>query len=179
MEHPPDARSPGVLGSGAGNEPQESEQSGVRRMSSGGSEEPSPSVASAAAAPQFSARPVEQRGVGSPRLGRRRDKASLAQTALRKKHGDAPKPAGRDGAILPLQAPTGRTEFNKGWSNPGENRRAGGRAQSPLQAGRRAREPSHYIPVLQQAGTEPFSTASVYLGGEKSRCSAPAVAFSR
>lgn len=40
-------------------------------------------MSSGIAAPQFSTCPIEQRGFKSPRLGRRRDKASLAQIALR------------------------------------------------------------------------------------------------
>lgn len=77
-----------------GTDREESKQSGVRRTSSSGSEEPSPPVSSGVAAPRFSACPIEQRGFECPRLGRRRDKASLAQIALRKKFRRAPEPAG-------------------------------------------------------------------------------------
>lgn len=174
MEHPPDARSPGVMGRGAGNEPQESEQRGESRMSSGGSEEPSPSVASGVAAPQMSTCPVEQRGFRYPRLRRRRDKASLAQIALRKKLGDAPKPAWKDGAILPLQAPTGGPSLTKDGATLGKTAKQGTEPKAPSrQAGGLG------SPATASRCSSTFSTASVYLGGEKSQCSTPEVAFSR
>lgn len=56
------------------------------------------------AASRFSACPVEQRGFESPRLGRRRDKALLAQIALKNKYRGAPRTAGRHGTILPVHA---------------------------------------------------------------------------
>lgn len=59
------------------------------------------------AASRFSACPVEQRGFESPRLGRR-DKALLAQIALKNKYRGVPRTAGRDGTILALVAELGR-----------------------------------------------------------------------
>lgn len=76
----------------------------------------------------------------------------------------------------------GKTEFNRGGSKPGENSRAGDRAQNTLQAGRRAPQPGHRILVLHHAGVEPFGAASIYLGWprrEKSRSSDLEAAFSR